>query len=53
MQNIVANIDNIRFSMENDIENQVGILDQPFQGMDSKFYLFLSKKYLLITRGIF
>jgi len=34
MQNIVANIDNIRFSMEDDIENQVGVVDQPFQGMD-------------------
>ena len=36
MQEVVANVDHIKFSMEVAIENQLGVLPLPFTGMDSK-----------------
>lgn len=37
MQEVVANVDHIKFSMEVAIENQLGVLPLPFTGMDSKW----------------
>jgi len=36
MDDIIANVDNIRFDIEVALEEQVGIQPLPFPGMDSK-----------------
>ena len=37
MENIIANIDDIRFDIEIALEEQLGIQPLPFPGMDSIF----------------
>ena len=36
MEDIIANVDNIRFDIEFALEMQIGIQQLPFPGMDSK-----------------
>lgn len=36
MDVIVANVDNIKFEIESQLDEQYGILPLPFAGMDSK-----------------
>ena len=36
MEYIVANVDNVKFDLEEQIENQVGCQPMPFPGMDSE-----------------
>lgn len=40
MDDIIANVDNIRFDIEIALEMQYGVQPLPFPGMDSKLNLF-------------
>ena len=40
MQSIVANVENIRFDLEEQLDSQIGAQPLPFPGMDSKFTIF-------------
>jgi len=42
MQEVVANIDHIKFDIEYAIEQQLGVQPLPFTGMDSKLYEIVS-----------
>ena len=41
MQEVVANLDHVKFDLEYAIEQQLGVQPLPFTGMDSK-YLYAS-----------
>ena len=49
MQEVVANVDQIRFDLEVSIENQVGIQALPFTGMDSKTHTSLFWVWYIIV----
>ena len=38
MEDIIANVDNIRFDIEVALEMQIGIQPLPFPGMDSMYF---------------
>ena len=38
MQEVVANLDHVKFDLEYAIEQQLGVQPLPFTGMDSKFH---------------
>jgi len=37
MEVLLANVDNVKFEIETQLEEQYGILPLPFAGMDSKY----------------
>lgn len=39
MEVLVASVDDIKFDIENQLEQQYGAVPLPFPGMDSKFFL--------------
>ena len=41
MEDIIANVDDIRFDIEVALEEQLGLQPLPFPGMDSKLVCFL------------
>jgi len=38
MQEVVANLDHVKFDLEYAIEQQLGVQPLPFTGMDSEYY---------------
>lgn len=38
MQELIANVDHIKFDLEIAVEQQLGAQPLPFPGMDSKYY---------------
>lgn len=48
MDDIIANVDNMRFDIEVALEMQLGIQPLPFPGMDSKFSVPMLKWSLLL-----
>ena len=43
MQSIVANVENIRFDLEEQLDSQIGAQPLPFLGMDSKLTIFFAE----------
>lgn len=40
MEYLIANVNNLQFKIEGDLNEQYGALPLPFQGMDSKYFYF-------------